>query len=216
MTPVDFFAKLRDYERQGGPLTLVGTPTRLPDERRERLERSGLGLPGDVEDDLVLGRPLIDSLALRETKALMQGGDSFLLLSGPTGRGKTLACGYVLAEHGGFCVLAPKLARLQASAGFDRDSRAQLDNLHAARTVVLDELARDDELQKHEKTAVFELINARQGRGKRTLITTNRSPLFLYRRYEDFTFNRLRAHGKTVLLEGEPDYRAMRIKARGG
>lgn len=209
---IDFMAKAREIEQdRARPVTVP----LLPDERRLRLERSGLGLPGDIEGDILAKRPLIDSLALRETKAFMAGSDAYLVLCGPTGRGKTVSCGWVLADCGGFCVLLPKLLRLQASAGFDRDSRAQLDNLHAAHTVVLDELARDDELQKHEKTAVFELINARQGRGKRTLITTNRNPVYLRKRYEDVVFNRLYAQGKMVLLEGEPDYRMLRAAQRG-
>jgi DNA replication protein DnaC len=213
---VDFRAKLREMNAAHGEPMLTGPQVFAPDERKLRLERAGLGLPGDIEDDILRGRPLIASLALTETKAFMDGSDSYLLLSGPTGRGKTVSCAWVLANHGGYCVSGPKLTRLQASAGYDRDSRAQLDNLHMARTVVLDELARDDELQKHEKTGVFELINARQERGKRTLITTNRAPLYLYKRYEDFVFKRLRAEGKTVLLEGEPDYRELRIRARDG
>lgn len=214
---VDFVAKLRQLEAEHGQPRAPGTVTweEHPHSREARLSRSGLELPAEDRDNILCDR-LDRTLALEKTKEFAAGRDSFLLLSGPTGRGKTLACAWMLANLGGFCVTGPKLVRLQASAGFDRSSRDQLDNLHSAHTVLLDELARDDDLQKHEKTAVFELINARVSAGKRTLVTTNRAPLFLLKRYEAFVFNRLHAQGQTVLLEGEPDLRALRAHRRRG
>ncbi len=212
---VDFEARLRQLEAEHGRPRPAGAVSweEHPQSREARLSRSGLELP-EEDRDAILHDRLGATLALDKTKAFATGRDSFLLLSGPTGRGKTLACAWLLAERGGYCVTGPKLVRLQASAGFDRSSRDQLDNLHAAHTVLLDELARDDDLQKHEKTAVFELINARVGAGKRTLVTTNRAPLYLHKRYESFVYNRLTAQGNVVLLEGEPDLRALRAARR--
>lgn len=214
---VDFVAKLQQLEAEHGRPRAAGSVAweEHPDSREARLSRSGLELPEKDRRALLLDR-LGDTLALERTKAFADGNDAFLLLSGPTGRGKTVACAWMLANRGGFCVTGPKLVRLQASAGFDRSSRDQLDNLHAAHTVLLDELARDDELQKHEKTAVFELINARVSAGKRTLVTTNRAPLYLLKRYESFVYNRLHAQGQTVMLEGEPDYRELEAQRRRG
>ncbi len=210
--PVDFFKKLRQMEAEHGapkaprPMTFAETPA-------ERLQRAGLGLPGRTVAALLQGT-FLDSKALDATRAFMESDDNYLLLAGPTGRGKTMSCGWVLAQHAGYCITGPSLIRLHQRAPYDKSAADKLDNLHAARVVVLDELARDDEVQKGEKTAVFEIINARQERGKRTLITTNRKPLELYQRYDNVVFNRLRAQGSLVLLEGEPDYRALDIQAR--
>ena len=211
---VDFAAMAHRIADEFERLPAVPLPVDPAELRRQRLERSGLALPDD-DLEAVLAGHLGDTLALREAKAWADRPDAFLLLTGPSGRGKTMACAWLLGERGGYSVTGPDLVRLQATAPHDRDARAKLDNLYEARTVLLDELARDDEPQKHEKTAVFGFINARQGpRGKRTLLTTNRDVHYLLKRYEDVTLHRILRQGLHVILDQEPDLRISRFRKR--
>lgn len=188
-------------------------PSHERDDRIDVLVKSGLNLPADDEDSIA-DDAIFATLALRATQEFLDSDQSFVLLSGPTGRGKSIACGWVVSRCGGLAITGPELVRVHAAAAWDRSAQDLKDRLYAGRLVVLDELARDDEPLKHEKTAVFGLINARQGRGKRTLITTNRSPQELEARYDEFTFNRIPRQGKVVLLDGEPDYRLLATQRR--
>ncbi len=192
------------------PVTDAMRAARLTEDahkrRAENLDRARLRcLPAEAHRLIVTDRLTPTIEALEVTRAWVKTGRPFLVLGGHTGRGKTVACAWTLAEHGGMYVDGPELVRLASS--WNQQDADRLRALEGARLVMFDELARDDELTRGEKTAVFRFLNERQGARQRTVIATNRHPQYLLQRYEAHTMHRIKQLGWQVWLTRDGDLR---------
>lgn len=111
----------------------------------------------------------------------------FLALCGGTGKGKTVACAWAIAELGtGTAVAAIDL--MQARRERDRA-------LRDARLLVIDDLGTEDCEPARFGAALCAVVNQRQRGGRLTLVTTNLSRHALSARYDERTIHRMRALG---------------------
>jgi DNA replication protein DnaC len=179
-------------------------------ERAQREERCGLPvkLRGFGLDDLQVRNGQQNALAaLREWAGTKESGG--LMLTGPTGRGKTrlatAACWTRLSESScAYLSVARAMAKLGAS--FNDESRAAaLHVLSGSGAVVL------DDLDKGRPTdfgieQIFAAVDAREQAGAPLLVTTNLTPSEIGKRYGEPLMSRLAGYCRVVKVEG-PDWR---------
>lgn len=153
-------------------------------ERRTRLERAGLeGTVTDEDFDRIVKDKLEDTQSLRLVRGWLKGKAPFLVLLGPAGRGKTVACAWAIAGVNGRYVTAKKLERMfLAQYGAILDEQDRL--MWSRGLLVIDdvgiELKRDEFI-----SSLYEVVNARQGGGRRTIITSNLSRKEFKQKYND-------------------------------
>jgi DNA replication protein DnaC len=196
-------------------------------ERASRLASSGVKsaiLPDDF-DRLVRGTradifPTFAIKVAREWYESLKDGDykrakGYLVLYGQTGRGKTVAGAYVIAQMGGIYVEAEELREAMTGGRFTEKRRTLI---LESRFVMVDDLGTEENDDKAQR-ALFSFVNQRQGlkRGL-TLITSNlalekvvengieRSDKAFKTRYDDRIIGRLYHAGRFVEAVG-PDLR---------
>lgn len=168
--------------------------------RRERLEAFRSSLPEEDVERIVNGE--LDSRAWRLVSRWLSLAEEramrFLWLTGPAGTGKTVAMAGVLAARGGIVVLGPELVRV-----FRHDypeARAMRERLMRHHTVILDDIGTRS--REEEAEALFTVVNARQGAGKVTLISSNLTKAEVDR-YDARILDRIKARGVVAELLGE-------------
>lgn len=173
------------------------------DERTAEVFRSGPG----------------DTIPLREVTAWLASGDTFCLLFGGKGTGKTVAATLALQlaritwpeDYGlkrwrysqayGLFVRAADLVR-----SLHRDGEL-LQRATGVRVLVLDDLGTEySDLGERWLSEVDELIAVRHGQGRRTVVTTNLSGKHLTARYGERVRSRILGSGRPVFC-GERDMR---------
>lgn len=168
-------------------------------ERTVALYRAGV--PQRVVDVIVDGdvRATPAAVAVRDW---LTGGKAFLVLTGGTGAGKSVAACLAL-ESGGIFERAVSAARLGL---YGDDDVKRMRSLRRTRVLVLDDLGA--EFSGDVWRAQFdELVDERYGARHRTIITTNLSPDAVRERYGARVADRIR-HDGTVVACGAESLRA--------
>lgn len=165
-------------------------PTPEEQEEQQRFEREqalfrrksaldALCLPITAADfERLLHSKLDETVkSLAAVKQWLTDDVPWLLLTGSTGRGKTLAAGYALLERGGAYVGARELERLSL-ANFG-DEAERYTEIVGRRTLVVDDLGREREPGRMT-AALLDLLDARRMRGQKTIAIANvAKPQFL-------------------------------------
>lgn len=134
-------------------------------------------------------RGIVSKLATEAAARWLKTDACFLLLSGHTGAGKTVAACFAfktavrlatrlqepLPEWDGFAGAFVKFTRLRRLSDFDNGDRQLLAKMKGVRALVLDDVggAPGEEMPPRLRDVFEEIIDARDARGKRTAITTN-------------------------------------------
>lgn len=140
----------------------------------------------------------------------------FLSLLGSVGIGKTCAAVYVMGEllrrhlerdmPGGGTPPPPALfvrgATLGRLSAYDRADREWFDDMLRCGVLVLDDLGKEP-LNEVTKSQLFELLDTRSGRSRRTVITANMGRAQFAARYGSAIADRLREHGLSSEAVGE-------------
>jgi DNA replication protein DnaC len=184
------------------------------DERERARERLwGLTLPIDAGDEsMLLDDRLRDDVgaSLRAVQEWTADGSAppWLVLTGPVGRGKTLAaCWAVFRFQPSAYVGARELERLHMTR-FGDDAVTRYEDLCKRRgIVVVDDIGRED-VAERMGTALLDLVDGRRGSRHRTIAITNLTADALRKRYPDKRlWSRLGASARFVVDAG-PDLRA--------
>jgi len=141
-------------------------------------------------------------------------GQAFLVLLGPTGRGKTVSAGWWHANHGGIAVTARELCIAHAQEHAEARKLRAL--VASERLVTIDELGHERDADEAE-SGIFETVNMRLKRGFKTLLLGNiarvpkkataDAPATAPRtdfatRYGERTWKRIRAQGHIYVVTG--------------
>lgn len=164
------------------------------------LERSGVG-----------ERSLSAALQAKRTEALeaaaqwLQGGkrQSWLVLAGTTGSGKTVAAAWALREAAaqGESVALCRASELARTSQFDAGA-ATLARLKRVGVLVLDDFGAEH-LTAYGAGLLGEVLDARHEAQLRTIVTTNLSAADLKARVGDRVVDRWRQDGRVVVLAGK-------------
>lgn len=179
------------------------------EQREARLLESGVrGAITDEDFEGLIAGTLLETHAIRSVQRWrnVRSGSATkpmttLVLVGLTGRGKTLAGGWLLAAIGGKYATAETLRRSVVSTHW-RDA-APLEQLIKARCVVIDDAG--GELDANSAAAaMFELVNRRSGHSRSwTLITANMPQEEFRERYGERTIRRIEHQGAIIEVSGE-------------
>ncbi len=181
-------------------------------ERRAQAERlreraSAMRRTGAPERalEIIVRDAVRDTAAVRAVREWLNGGSTFLVLTGGTGAGKTLAACLAL-EKGGRFERAVAAGRLGL---YGDEDVARMKALRETRMLVLDDLGA--EFAGDVWRAQFdELVDERYGNRLGTVITTNLSPAALKERYGARVADRIRHDGQVVACGSES------LRAPGG
>lgn len=187
------------------------------DARRGRLARSKPAvLPEDIEaiiEDRLAPTPALEWVQrlrryqLRRRERCQAGGATpvgrplnMLALCGDTGRGKTVASAWLLAEEGGYYATADELRRKVTSSSWkDRD---WFDGFCLGGCVIVDDIGTEFDLAA-ANLALFEVVNRRASlAGAYTLLTTNLTEAEFRTRYDLRTIRRIEHAGAIVTVGG--------------
>lgn len=142
------------------------------DRRRARCNAAGVPLDPDAAEaaiaspgacPLVIGHPGSEAAARAVETFVADGATRTLLLLGPTGRGKSYAATWAIAEAGGVWLSA---ADCRVAEWDDLRPRAV-----AARLLVVDDLGREPNGWAQRELA--DLLELRHNRGLRSIVTSN-------------------------------------------
>lgn len=152
-------------------------------------------------DDLwsIIDGKLGDWDALRHVKAWLRTDWPFLVLQGDVGSGKTIAALHAAwSVRPSRVVVAPDLPKAIEPWDGDRANGWKPMPLHLP-MVVLDDLGTENATSRFHE-AFFKLVNGRQSRRVKTVITTNLGPEDLLAKYGPRVGRRLKARGKFVKI----------------
>jgi DNA replication protein DnaC len=221
----DFMAIAEEAMQQGG----VVSPEQRAKEaardarhaRRGRLERTKPAImPEDFEaimEDRLAPTPALEWVQqlrryrLRRREMMASGGGApvsrpmnILALCGDTGRGKTVASAWLLAEEGGVYVTADELRRKVVSPGWRE--RDWFEGFVAASVLIVDDIGTELD-PAGANLALFEVVNRRVSMaGAYTLLTTNLTESEFRARYDPRTIRRIE-HAGAIVTVGGPDLR---------
>jgi len=139
---------------------------------------------------------------------------SNLLLTGPPGQGKTYLCNCVasaLISRGNLVIYqtAFKLIEIIEKARFGKDSFSSENNsyqmLFNADLLIIDDLGTEF-INTFTNVEMFNIINSRLNQNKKTIISTNLSPIQLKEKYSERISSRLFGHYEMLAFYG-PDLR---------
>jgi len=154
------------------------------DNRESRMKSAGL--EGSITDEdwtMVVHQSLKDTRSVQAVSAWLETKTPYLALFGTTGCGKTLACAIGLAAVGGRYVHTKRLERLfLAQFGPALEEQEVLMNRHGL--LVIDDIG----TELHPDTfasSLYEVLDRRQGAGRRTIITANMPKGDFEKRYGD-------------------------------
>jgi DNA replication protein DnaC len=200
-------ASPEDIERIEREREDISRKSRALDRRRAAVER----IPLPAEDIERLIADTVDvTPAMRAVKRWLDvSPTAWLVLSGGTGTGKTVAAAYAAAELGGVYVTAKQLRPLVIKAMWSNEKHPAPPLAHAMMTsklLIIDDLGTEDDDAEKFGSALFEVLNRRLA--LRTIITTNLSPSDLLdpKRYGERVVDRIRhltttSDGKSAALE---------------
>lgn len=179
--------------------------------RRGRLERAKPAIRPQVLEAIVRGE-LYDTPALdwvRRWRHYQKGrqlpSKNYLAMLGLTGRGKTAAAAWLLAEEGGYYVTADELRRKVTSPAWKE--RDWLDHFCGGGCVVIDDLGTEFDVPG-ANLAIFEVVNRRLAMPRAfTVLTGNLLSAEFRARYDHRTIRRIEDAGAVVEVEGD-DLRA--------
>lgn len=126
----------------------------------------------DVREALVSRNGLRDTASRSAVRVWIDDAQArpWLVLSGGTGCGKSVAAAEYVAEHGALWVRAELLVRVfQANFG---DQFEQQELIRDCRDLVLDDIGSEAEPLKM-CSVLIEILDARKSRRQRTIVTTN-------------------------------------------
>jgi DNA replication protein DnaC len=126
----------------------------------------------------------------------------FWTLVGPTGRGKTVAGGWLIAHIGGAYVCAEDACKLFRAPAHSR-AAATWEQLMLKRVLVLDDLGTEREAE--DGVAMLNnVVNRRQGLSTGwTLMTANLTKAEYLARYDERAIRRIEHQGAIVVVKGE-------------
>jgi DNA replication protein DnaC len=166
-------------------------------QRAERLDRYRHAITDDDFGRVIRGE--LDTLAFSWTERFLAAHQTprarFLWLTGAVGVGKTVAALWAIAERGGRYVMADDARR---AFGQEHDeARALRPRLIDCGLLVVDDVgtARD---ASEEERALFELLNARQGGRRQTILTGNLSRAEVSERFGGRVISRVFHSGAVV------------------
>lgn len=154
------------------------------EERSDRLKTAGVeGCITDEDWERIVNDRLDHSRSLNAVEAWLKERTLYLALFGTTGCGKTVACAWGIARVGGRYVQAKKLERLFAamygSALQEQDALMERHGL-----LVIDDVGTELNPQTFA-SSLYEVLDRRQGSGRRTIITANMAKGDFEKRYTD-------------------------------
>lgn len=181
----------------------------IEDQNREvevlRLERLGrdarLITPDDVKRVVAVAPDAMNGTkAWRIVERFIKSGRAFCVISGPRGVGKTVAACAAKARLGGMIISADELTRAQKNEHEEaRELRGRIPDITL---LVIDDLGLEGDIDAGVRALQY-AVNERQGRGLRTLVTTNLSKKMLRERYDARTIERIEHGGALVEIPGE-------------
>jgi DNA replication protein DnaC len=147
-----------------------------------------LDVPVTAADERALIEETIDldfGASIRAVTAWLANDNAapWLVLCGPTGRGKTVAAAAALVEHGGVYRTASAVERLHASMYGEESDRYRATRKHRE-LWVLDELGTERSADTMT-AALFDLVDARRGHCHRTIAIANLTQAAMQERYAD-------------------------------
>ena len=156
------------------------TKREAEEQRAARLD--AFELPDDMRAAVIAGN-LRSTHTLEAVRGWYAAKKSpALLLSGTTGRGKTIAALDAIANHGGAYVGAREFARLAASRWSEDVERYA--RLLSCAMIVIDDIGRESDAAEMS-AALLDVLDARPSTRKRTVLITNFSKRELLARYPD-------------------------------
>lgn len=217
MTRVDYDAIAAEMAKSAPSDAEVTAARRLvdADSREQRLREAGLfGEEGPIpERDLlkiVRGEPLYESHALRAAQRwfTVRGGGrrafTMLALAGDTGRGKTFAGAWLIAELGGRYITAEEMVR--SFVVHNQSTDATVRRAKRARVLIIDDLGTELDAAAGNG-ALYDLCNRRVGNSRAwTLLTANLSEEAFRNRYDKRTLERIEQCG-SIMEVGGPNLR---------
>lgn len=177
--------------------------------RTRALASSGITLPLQALSRIVSGR-------LDETEPLdvvrrwyeAELDRPILLLCGGVGVGKTLACGWAIAEQGGGSVIhAPELPRRILPTRTEIESGFAAANLRTS-LLVLDDLGTEPSAGQPRWAEAFAILVEKRIMLGRTIVTSNMEKGQFRARYGERVASRLNAHAYAVELQAGGSLRA--------
>lgn len=177
--------------------------------RREKASRMAAKALQSAKDSSGLGGRTLDVAAAPEPNAAVEavrdwlsGNQSWLVLAGGPGTGKTVAAGVAVldaARRGERAIVvdATELARVQAFG----EGAGRLDELQRARLLVLDDVGVAP-LGDYARGVLHSVANYRHDRYLRTIITTNLRGSELRAAIGDRLVDRIAGDGRFVWLSG--------------
>lgn len=192
---------------------------RKRDERRVNLRV----VEGAITDDDIerLVHDKVDTFAARVVKAFLlatkapstpeKPATRYCWLAGPTGYGKTVAACWAIAEERGRYMTAEQLRR--AFCQETKEAAELREYATRCHLLVVDDIGTERNAAEiaDSRTAMFQLVNARQGKGRITILTGNLSEETIRKHYDTRTIERIEHQGKIVTVRG----RDLRHKPQG-
>lgn len=163
-------------------------------------------LPPKVFGALVREQGVTETPAIAAVRAWLETPRSapVLVLSGPTGCGKTVAMAYALAATGGLWVTCTQLTR-RSVANFG-DEAEDYERTLRARALLLDDVGTERMAPEPVASMLVEVLEKRQG--LKTIVTTNLSAADFIGRYADKRLASRIARVEWVECSGEDMRRA--------
>jgi DNA replication protein DnaC len=154
-------------------------------ERELRFAASGCSVTDDVleamRSETLLETESTLKIAAWWEKRIQRGAKPWLVLSGATGCGKTVAVGHLLWTLGGRLVRADELVRMFASMFGDQHEQQQ--KVRDEHTLVIDDVGGELD-EKRMLPALLDLLDSRKSaRSRPTIVTTNLSKKDFASRY---------------------------------
>jgi DNA replication protein DnaC len=178
------------------------------DNRESRMKLAGL--EGSLTDEdwvMVMRQTWKETRSVQAVTAWLEAKTLCLALFGTTGCGKTVACAIGLASVGGRYLHTKRLERLfLAQFGPALEEQESVMNRHGL--LVIDDIG----TELHPETfasSLYEVLDRRQGAGRRTIITANMPKGDFEKRYGD---HRLLSRMKRADVVGDATTGDMRRK----
>lgn len=154
------------------------------EQLKDRIRALKLPITAADEARLVVGT-LEETTFLRHVRTWLDTERPWIVLSGPVGRGKTLAAGEALArERRKSCYLGARELERIFTARYGDEIDLQRKLIECRGIVVIDDVGRERDAEGMA-AALLDLVDARRGRGQKSIAITNLSATQFQARYPD-------------------------------